>query len=435
MSALNMWHLYQAARQRGKEQWYPPARLAELRVRRLRQLGQIAAQAPYYRESFRQAGLHPDHLTEDALNRMPVLEKATLRSSGAEMVTEPASGLFPVNTSGSTGIPLQLLRNQRDQAEVSALWARLFTAYGRRTFDRQVNVGSGRAVAKKGPVVRLRQLGILPQLHQLASFDPPDRQIATLRQVKPHMISAYAVGLELLAEAVLEAGIHDIRPRIVYTSGTALTPRCRTLASQAFGVEPLDVYAANEVGPIAWECPVHRGALHLNADAQNTEIVDDQGNRVPDGTSGQVVVTQLLCTAQPLIRYRIGDITSVQKEPCPCGRSLPLMRPVEGRSRHIIRAPNGQVINNITVSSILSSADEIRRYQVRQTGPRDLRIMVVPSTRWTEHSPAAVRSRFVERLGNAFEYDVVCVDDLPVAPSGKFQTIVPLEEPPAPPTA
>ena len=189
MSALNMWHLYQAARQRGKEQWYPPARLAELRVRRLRQLGQIAAQAAHYREAFRRAGLDPNHLTEDALNRLPVLEKATLRSSGAEMLTEPASGLFPVNTSGSTGIPLQLLRNQRDQAEVSALWARLFTAYGRRTFDRQVNVGSGRAVAKKGPVVRLRQLGILPQLHQLASFDPPDRQIATLRRVKPHMIS------------------------------------------------------------------------------------------------------------------------------------------------------------------------------------------------------------------------------------------------------
>jgi hypothetical protein len=61
--------------------------------------------------------------------------------------------------------------------------------------------------------------------------------------------------------------------------------------------------------------------------------------------------------------------------------------------------------------------------------------MVVPSSRWTEDSPAAVRSRFVERLGNAFEYEVMSVDDLPVAPSGKFQTIVPLEEPPGPPTA
>ena len=130
MSALDMWHLYQAARQRRKEQWYPSAQLAELRARRLRRLAEIASQAPYWRDTFQRAGLVSSELSEAALNRLPLLEKATLRSSTQEMLTEPASGLFPVNTSGSTGVPLQVLRNQRDQAEVSALWARLFAAYG-----------------------------------------------------------------------------------------------------------------------------------------------------------------------------------------------------------------------------------------------------------------------------------------------------------------
>jgi hypothetical protein len=101
MSALDMWHLYRAARQRGKEQWYPPAQLAELWARRLRRLGEIAGRAliggrlPASRPG-------PAELSEAALNRLPVLEKATLRSSTEEMLTEPASGLFPVNTSGST---------------------------------------------------------------------------------------------------------------------------------------------------------------------------------------------------------------------------------------------------------------------------------------------------------------------------------------------
>jgi phenylacetate-CoA ligase len=243
------------------------------------------------------------------------------------------------------------------------------------------------------------------------------------------MISAYAVALELLAETVLEAGLRDIRPRVVYTSGTALTPRCRSLSSRAFGVDPFDVYATNEVGPIAWECPVRRGALHLNDDAQIVELVDEDGRRVPDGASGQVVVTQLVGMAQPLFRYRIGDLTSLITERCECGRGLRLMHPVEGQTRHIIRSPDGMVINTVTVSSILSSADEIRRYQVRQTGARELRILVVPSASWSSDSPEAVRARFTERLGHAFDYQVVSVDDLPIAPSGKFQTIVPLEEP------
>jgi phenylacetate-CoA ligase len=213
----------------------------------------------------------------------------------------------------------------------------------------------------------------------------------------------------------------------VYTSGMALTARCRSLARQAFGVEPLDVYAANEVGPIAWECPVHRGVLHLNSDTQITEIVDEDGRRLPSGRSGQVVVTQLLCTAQPLLRYRIGDISSLRTEPCECGRGLGLMEPVQGRSYHVIRSPDGRVINTITVSSILSTAAEIRRYQVHQTAPRRLRVLIVPAAAWNQASEAAVRARFTERLGDTFDYDIELVDDLPLTAGGKFQTIVPLE--------
>jgi len=427
--------LFGAARQRRREQWSSPAELMEARTRRLRRLAAKASRTPHYQRLFQSAGVSPGELTESSLERLPILEKASLRAAQAEaMLTESAANLFPVNTSGSTGVPLQVLRNQQDQAEVSAVWARVFAAYGRRIWDRQVNIGSGRAVARKGPVAKLRQLGILPRLHQLASFDPPERQIALLRSVRPQMISAYAVGLELLAEAVLQAGVTDLRPRVVYTSGMALTPRCRELAARAFGVEPLDVYAANEVGPIAWECPVERGALHLNDDTQITEIVDEEGHRVPAGSSGQVVVTQLLCTAQPLIRYRIGDVSSLRSERCGCGRGLRLMDPVEGRSYHVIRSPEGRVINTITVSSILSTAAEIRRYQVRQTSPRQLRILVVPDSSWSDASEAGVRSRFIERLGDCFEYEIQLVDDLPLTPGGKFQTIVPLAQGPASPT-
>jgi phenylacetate-CoA ligase len=223
---------------------------------------------------------------------------------------------------------------------------------------------------------------------------------------------------------------------VVYTNGTALTARCRELTRKAFGIEPLDVYAANEVGPIAWECPSHPGALHLNDDVQITEIVDEEGRRVRDGDSGQVVVTQLLCIAQPLIRYRIGDLSMLNHIRCDCGHGLRLMKPVQGRSLHIIRGPDGRVINTITVSSILSGAAEVRRYQVRQTSPRDLTVLVIPSSAWVDGSETAVRNRFVERLGNTFNYQIVRVADLPLAPSGKFQTIIPLDQaeasPPAP---
>ena len=84
----------------------------------------------------------------------------------------------------------------------------------------------------------LRRLGLL-QVHQLSSFDCIEQQLETLRRVKPQLVSAYGIGLELISEAVVAAGLRDIRPRIVYTSGTALSQRGRALAEEAFGVRPL----------------------------------------------------------------------------------------------------------------------------------------------------------------------------------------------------
>jgi phenylacetate-CoA ligase len=328
--------LLAASRARRQDQWRTPAQLNDLRNQRLSLLVRAAAASPHYREVFAHTGVDPRRpLDSGTLARLPVLEKSTLQGEqAARLQTRPTAELFTVSTSGSTGMPMRLLRTRADQAQISAQWDRLFAAYGRRLRDRQVNIGSGRRVAKYGPAVTLRRLGVLPALHQLASFDPPEKQIALLRAVRPQMISAYAVGLELLAEAVLAAGVTDIRPRLIYTSGMSLSPRCRELTRAAFGVDPYDVYATNEVGPIAWECPVERGLLHLNDDVQIVEIVDDEDRQVPDGALGQVVVTQLLCTGQPLIRYRIGDLARKEPRRCGCGRGLALMRPVEGRTKH-----------------------------------------------------------------------------------------------------
>jgi phenylacetate-CoA ligase len=357
---------------------------------------------------------------------LPILEKVTLQERGAELLTGPISPeTVTVTTSGSTGQPLRIHRSPEDQAQVSAAWARIFRAYGRRTFDRQVNIGSGRSVARTGPAALLRKLGLL-QVHQLSSFDSMEHQLEVLRRVKPHLLSAYGIALELVSEAVVAAGIHDIRPRIVYTSGTALSRRGRELAEQAFAKRPLDVYAANEVGPIAWECPAEPGAMHLNDDLQIIEIVDQEGHPAAPGEVGQVVVTQLLCTTQPLIRYRIGDLARLRPDMCSCGRGLRLMSPVLGRTQHTIRAPDGRTLNTVVISAIMGGIPGVRRYQVRQTGARDLLVLIIPGKGWSAMMEDAIHRGFQERLGDAFRYDILLVDDIRLAPTGKFQTVIPL---------
>jgi phenylacetate-CoA ligase len=254
-----------------------------------------------------------------------------------------------------------------------------------------------------------------------------DRQIAALRRARPHIISGYSVALELVAEAVISAGVREIRPRVVMSGAMVITDRCRALCREAFGVAPLDVYATVECGPVGWECPVS-GTLHLDDDVQIVEIVDDAGRPVPLGGLGNVVVTQLICTAQPLIRYHTGDVAARLPGRCACGRGLGLLAPVEGRARHVIRSANGRVITSANIGGVVRVAPQVRRFQVRQTGVEDLRILLVTEGAWTPEAEEAIRRALRERVGEGFRCEFELVRDIPLGPGGKFQAIVPLED-------
>jgi phenylacetate-CoA ligase len=426
---MQLLNLLTAARARRREQWRSPEAIRTRREARLRRLARAAVRTPHYAELFRELRLDPERLTEPGqLARLPPLDKAVLHAAEENrMLAEPIERLFPVTTSGSTGQPTRVYRSPRDQAQVSALWARVLHAYGHRFMDRQVNISTGAAVARKGPVASLRRLGVLPEIHHLSSFEPLERQIETLRELRPRTFSAYAMSLELIAEALVERRITDIRPRLVFSAAMPLSDKGRELAEQAFGVTPFDVYVAAELGTLGWECPVERGTLHLNDDMQIVEILDQNDEPLPDGETGQVVVTQLCCLAQPLLRYRLGDLAARIPGRCACGRGLARISPVQGRSRHVIRMPDGRVIYGMMVSRVVKPYQQVRRWQLRQTSADRVRLLVVPLPTWRPSVGDALRTELNERFPG-LTFDVVPVEDIPLAPTGKFQTIVPLAE-------
>jgi len=128
--------LLQEIRARRREQWLSPAELHALRAHRLRRLAAAAARTRYWSSVFAQAALSPASLDEDTLQRLPLLDKATVQDRTPDLLTRPRTQLFVVRTSGSSGRPAEFFRTERDQSEVSALHGRTAEAFGGGGSDR-----------------------------------------------------------------------------------------------------------------------------------------------------------------------------------------------------------------------------------------------------------------------------------------------------------
>jgi len=163
------------------------------------------------------------------------------------------------------------------------------------------------------------------------------RQVTLIRDLRPDILTctpSYAIRLgEALAEAgagpgeglSLKAGLFGAEP---------WTGQMRARIEELLGLAALDIYGLSEViGPgVAAECLEAADGLHVNEDHFLVEAVDPEtGVPVPDGTPGELVFSTVTREALPLLRYRTGDISSLRRGTCACGRTLVRMSKVTGR--------------------------------------------------------------------------------------------------------
>jgi phenylacetate-CoA ligase len=422
--------LLQSTRRAEREQWLSPEELAARRESRMRELLARAAAARYYGAAIRDTGIDPATFTLDQIGRLPFVDRRVIARHGEDaFLTVAGDGLIDVMTSGSTGTPGHFLRHRLEEADYSARWWRVYSAFGCRPWDSQINVAMVNKPDRPGPITLLRKMGVLPRVERVASDAPPSEMLQRVREMSPPILTGYAGAIEALADHVLATGAEIAPPRAVFCTAMEVTDRCLELAEQAFKAPAVDVYVTNEFGVIAWSCPVRRDVLHVNDDAFAVEVVDPQGRPVPDGTVGELVVTSLGLASMPLIRYRMGDMAARLPERCTCGRGLGLMTRVQGRTAHAIRRPNGALITTPLITSLFGRAmahSWVRRYQVREEPGGQLRFLVNLRQRPSDTQWRTFEQIVESTVGDDFEVAIEFVDQIPMAPNGKLQFLVPL---------
>jgi len=327
----------------------PREQLEAVQLRRLKDLcGRVYANVPFYKNKFDERGVSPaDVRSLSDLTLLPFTEKQDLRNHYPfGLFAVPRDNVVRIHaSSGTTGKSTVVGYTRRDIKNWAELMARSFTAAGAGPKDViHVAYGYGLFTGGLGAHYGGERLGatVVPM-----SGGATRRQVMLLRDFGATVLCCTPSYSLYLYEAALESGIdfNDLPLRVGVFGAEPWTDEMRRDIEQKMGIKAIDIYGLSEImGPgVGIECIQTQSGPHLMEDHFLAEIIDPaSGEPLPPGATGELVITTLTKEAQPLIRYRTRDITSLDTTPCKCGRTFARMKRVTGRSDDmlIIRGVN-----------------------------------------------------------------------------------------------
>ncbi len=316
----------------------PRGEMEALQLERLqRKVKEVYEKVPFYREALQARKVGPGDIRSlEDLHKLPFTTKPDFRDNYPfGLLAVPLKKVVRVHgSSGTTGKPTVVAYTRADVDLWAEVMARTLAIGGATDEDVVQNAyGYGLFTGGLGFHYGAERLGatVIP-----ISGGNTKRQIMLMQDMGTTVLTCTPSYSLFLAETAREMGVnpHDLHLRVGFFGAEPWSYRMREEIEAELGILALDVYGLSEIiGPgVAQECP-HKRGLHVFEDHFLPEIVDPTtGEPLPDGQRGELVFTTLTKEALPVIRYRTRDITSLHREPCPCGRTLVRMDKVTGRT-------------------------------------------------------------------------------------------------------
>lgn len=411
-----------------QERW-PTEQLEIWRINRLRAfLSSIGTSVPYYQELFRQIDFDPTQVSSVSdLSHLPITDKATMRAAGDSLKAIGASDLTRYNTGGSSGEPLIFhIGKDRKSHDVGAKW-RVTRWWG-------VDIGDPEIVVWGSPIelgaqdrLRLLRDRIL-RTELLPAFEMSqsnlDHFVDKIRRRRPAMLFGYPSSLSLIAAHARAKGIamDKLGIRVAFVTSERLYEEQRKTISEVFGCPVANGYGARDAGFLAHECP--DGGMHIQAEDIIVEIVDSQGNVLPPGQAGEIVVTHTATQNFPFVRYRTGDIAILSDKLCTCGRTLPLLQEIQGRSTDFVVAADGTIMHGLALIYTVRDVPGVERFKIIQHDLTHTEVQLVASPLFNAASEARIVHDYKARLGEGVKITLTRVSNIPPERSGKFRYVV-----------
>ncbi|MFQ3545577.1 AMP-binding protein [Halobacillus rhizosphaerae] len=292
---------------------------------------------PFYRKAFDENHLSPEDIHSlDDIQKLPFTQKKHLRENYPfQLLATPMEEVIRIHaSSGTSGKPTVVAYTKNDMVCWGEIVARgIYMAGGRKGDVLHNAYGYGLFTGGLGLHVGSETLGCATVP---ISGGNTSKQITLIQDFQPKIISTTPSYLLNIGESMRKIGIDPAATSIerAILGAEPWSEEMRKEIEKMFNIKAIDIYGLSEVmGPgIAMECEECQDGLHIAEDHFLVEVINpDTLENVPDGEDGELVFTSLTKEALPIIRYRTGDISSIKRETCVCGRTTTRMNRVKGR--------------------------------------------------------------------------------------------------------
>jgi len=345
------------------------------------------------------------------LKEFPVISKYDLQKDGLSFYTNIRKPYKIQSTSGSSGIPLDILVSKEMLLKKRTSHLKLLYLYGLQRESREMKIGGGRQGFKTRVYHLLRNKKAIPT--NIIQSDTFDQIIQMYNRFRPKILYGYPSAIYDLVSRANANNISMHHPELVILHAETLFNHQKQLIQKTFNVPVVNQYWATEAN-IGFSCPY--GNVHIDVDTVICEVDKPDANGY-----GDLLITNLHSFDFPLIRYNLADRVKISEKNCRCGKSSSYFEKIEGRTADFCELRNGKVIYYaIDIEKLTKEENNIRQFQIVYNRKLDkLFFNYISPGKKNEINKRKIKKYFYDNFG--MDINISAVTDLAYEKSGKLK--------------
>jgi phenylacetate-CoA ligase len=430
-TVFTAWHL----RRESSLPFWPLDRVQAVQSACVRKMVWFAwREVSFYRDAMAAARLHPeDFRTADDLALLPLIEKKEVLSHPEQFCPgRKKLSSLRLQSSGTTG------RSRELDYDAAAIFLSLAHGYRQRLALSSILGRPGgyrEAVIARidGLPKQIRQFyeshSWLPSRWDLRRITVSPGEsfsqiLARLDEFRPDVVWGYGAHLGALYRWVSRQNTATHLPKAIVYGGDRMPDPDRTLIEEQLGIPVFSFYQAVEALRIAFQCEARQG-LHVSLDQVAVRAIDSSGRTLGPGETGEIVISNLVNRATVLLNYRLGDLVTLGRGSCPCGRSLPTLDRIEGRADDLVLRPDGSSIHALAILEGLQAVPGVVQVQLVQEELYRflLRVVCSDGADW-DHVPARLTASLIAAVGKDTTLRIEPVPRILPDSGGKVRAVI-----------